>query len=324
MATNNVDGTPKKRETVVPILSAKDFGLLGIKNLLMGGIAGMFAASIVYPMDMVKTRLQFQKSTGTPLYTGTLDCFRKILASEGILGFYRGLPAQLVGVAPEKAIKLTVNDMLRYTFTDKETGHLPVHYEILAGAGAGFTQVVATTPYELVKVRLQTDKGHGGKGIFDIVKELGFRKMFTGYGATLLRDVPFSAAYFASYSHLKKVFADENGKNSVPSLFIAGTSAGVICAGGVTPADVIKTRLQAQANRTPEPGVVFYKGIRDCFVRTLREEGPKALFKGVTPRVLIVAPLFGIALMVYEVLQKYFLPPSLTQVGVQPKKVDSK
>jgi len=114
MAANaNGDASvPKKRETVVPILSARDFGLLGIKNLLMGGVAGMFAASVVYPMDMVKTRLQFQKSTGTPLYNGTLDCFRKILASEGILGFYRGLPAQLVGVAPEKAIKLTVSQHL--------------------------------------------------------------------------------------------------------------------------------------------------------------------------------------------------------------------
>jgi solute carrier family 25 aspartate/glutamate transporter 12/13 len=95
--------------------------------------------------------------------------------------------------------------------------------------------------------------------------------------------------YFASYSHLKKVVADENGKNSVPSLLLAGTAAGVVCAAAVTPADVIKTRLQAQASRVPGEGQAFYKGIPDCFVRTLSEEGPKALFKGVVPRVLIVS-----------------------------------
>lgn len=136
MATS--DGKPAP---VIPILSASDFGLLALKNLLMGGIAGMIGASAVYPMDMVKTRLQFQKSTGTPQYNGTTDCFRQIFRGEGLRGFYRGLPAQLVGIAPEKAIKLTMNDMLRYTFTDKQTGYLPLHYEILAGAGAGFFQV---------------------------------------------------------------------------------------------------------------------------------------------------------------------------------------
>jgi solute carrier family 25 aspartate/glutamate transporter 12/13 len=132
------DGKPAP---VIPILSASDFGLLALKNLLMGGIAGMIGASAVYPMDMVKTRLQFQKSTGTPQYNGTVDCFRQIFRGEGLRGFYRGLPAQLVGIAPEKAIKLTMNDMLRYTFTDKQTGYLPLHFEILAGAGAGFFQV---------------------------------------------------------------------------------------------------------------------------------------------------------------------------------------
>lgn len=106
--------------------------------------------------------------------------------------------------------------------------------------------------------------------------------------------------YFASYSHLKKVVADENGKNSVPSLLVAGTAAGVVCAAAVTPADVIKTRLQAQASRVPGEGQVFYKGIPDCFVRTLSEEGPKALFKGVVPRVLIVSHTL------YSIYCKYF------------------
>lgn len=47
-------------------------------------------------------------------------------------GLYRGLVPQLLGVAPEKAIKLTVNDFVRDKFMDKN-GNLPVYGEILAG-----------------------------------------------------------------------------------------------------------------------------------------------------------------------------------------------
>lgn len=46
---------------------------------------------------------------------------------------YRGLLPQLMGVAPEKAIKLTVNDLVRDKFTDKQ-GVIPAWCEILAGA----------------------------------------------------------------------------------------------------------------------------------------------------------------------------------------------
>ncbi len=72
-----------------------------------------------YPIDFVKTRLQNQpydaNGKGT-IYSGIVDCFRKSIKSEGVRGLYRGLPAQLIGVAPEKAIKLATNDLLRGLF----------------------------------------------------------------------------------------------------------------------------------------------------------------------------------------------------------------
>ena len=68
--------------------------------------------------------------------------------------------------------------------------------------------------------------------------------LFQGSRACLLRDGPFSAIYFPAYAHLKPKFADENGYNSPWSLLIAGAIAGMPAASLVTPADVIKTRLQ--------------------------------------------------------------------------------
>jgi len=174
------------------------------KNLIMGGTAGIIGASSVYPMDMIKTRLQYQKSGGPVIYKGMIDCLMKILRKEGVRGLYRGLPAQLVGITPEKAIKLTVNDLIRYKFTDKKTGFIPIIGEVIAGATAGFSQVIVTSPYELVKVRLQTQAIRGStKSAYAIIQELGFRGIFTGVEATLLRDVPFSAAYFTIYGNTK-------------------------------------------------------------------------------------------------------------------------
>lgn len=49
-----------------------------------------------------------------------------------MLGLYRGLVPQLMGVAPEKAIKLTVNDFVRDKVSDK-SGNITVYGEILAG-----------------------------------------------------------------------------------------------------------------------------------------------------------------------------------------------
>lgn len=62
------------------------------------------------------------------------------------MGFYRGLGPQLVGVAPEKAIKLTVNDLVRSRAMDPETGRIKVFWELFAGGAAGGSQVVSYLP----------------------------------------------------------------------------------------------------------------------------------------------------------------------------------
>jgi solute carrier family 25 aspartate/glutamate transporter 12/13 len=72
-------------------------------KLTVGALAGAFGTTCIFPIDMIKTRLQ--ASNG--VYSGPMDVIRRIMTSEGgIRGFYRGLGPNLVGVVPEKAIKL--------------------------------------------------------------------------------------------------------------------------------------------------------------------------------------------------------------------------
>jgi len=87
--------------------------LESVYRFSLGSIAGAAGATAVYPIDLVKTRMQNQRTgsyIGELLYRNSFDCFKKVLRHEGFVGLYRGLVPQLMGVAPEKAIKLTVRE----------------------------------------------------------------------------------------------------------------------------------------------------------------------------------------------------------------------
>uniref|UniRef100_A0A7M4F6B0 Solute carrier family 25 member 12 n=1 Tax=Crocodylus porosus TaxID=8502 RepID=A0A7M4F6B0_CROPO len=227
----------------------------------LGSIAGAVGATAVYPIDLVKTRMQNQRTSGSVvgelMYKNSFDCFKKVLRYEGFFGLYRGLLPQLIGVAPEKAIKLTVNDFVRDKFTRRD-GSIALLPEILAGS--------------------------------------------CGAKACFLRDIPFSGIYFPVYAHSKLLLADENGHVGGLSLLAAGAIAGVPAASLVTPADVIKTRLQVAARA----GQTTYSGVLDCFGKILREEGPSAFWKGAGARVFRSSPQFGVTLVTYELLQRWF------------------
>ncbi|SCV68860.1 BQ2448_981 [Microbotryum intermedium] len=296
----------------------------------LGGIAGALGATFVYPIDVVKTRMQNQRSkvVGELLYNNSIDCFKKVYKNEGLFGFYRGLPPQLIGVAPEKAIKLTVNDLVRGYATNKETGRISVPWELLAGGAAGGCQVIFTNPLEIVKIRLQMQgqtavPGAVRQGAGQIIKSLGLIGLYQGSIACLCRDVPFSAIYFPAYWHLKRDVFHEGRDGKVlgyGEALISAAAAGMPAAYLTTPADVIKTRLQTEARK----GETHYKGVPDAFKKILAEEGPRALYKGGLARVFRSSPQFGVTLVAYENLKKLlpFPDPSTSITDLLPAQVE--
>ncbi|KAK7583745.1 hypothetical protein V9T40_004708 [Parthenolecanium corni] len=291
--------SPDDRSLIIQVLESG-------YRFLLGSISGAIGATAVYPIDLVKTRMQNQRSgsyIGELMYRNSFDCFKKVIRHEGFFGLYRGLLPQFLGVAPEKAIKLTVNDFIRDKLTvDNE---IPLYGEAVAGACAGFSQVIFTNPLEIVKIRLQVsgEIAHGTKlKAFSVVKELGLFGLYKGAKACFLRDIPFSAIYFPAYHHTKMKFADETGYNSPLSLLAAGCIAGIPAASLVTPADVIKTRLQVVARK----GQTTYAGLFDCARKIYQEEGAHAFWKGTGARVFRSSPQFGVTLLSYELLQRLF------------------
>lgn len=132
-------------------------------KILNGGFAGIVGVTCVFPIDLVKTRLQNQRVSpdGKVEYSGIIDCAKKTWARGGtstlkkIRGLYSGSAVNILLITPEKAIKLVANDFFRYKLAVPGEKDLPAIRGMLAGGLAGLFQVSVTTPMELLKIQLQ-------------------------------------------------------------------------------------------------------------------------------------------------------------------------
>ncbi|KTG33134.1 hypothetical protein cypCar_00032030, partial [Cyprinus carpio] len=257
----------------------------------------LIGVTCVFPIDLAKTRLQNQQN-GCRLYTSMSDCLMKTIRSEGYFGMYRGAAVNLTLVTPEKAIKLAANDFFRFHLS-KDGSSLQTPMEMLkisaADGGKNSRKLMpqAVTPGGPVELKSPTAM----QLTRQLLKEKGIAGLYKGLGATLLRDVPFSVIYFplfANLNNLGKRGAD--GPAPFYVSFISGCIAGSTAAVAVNPVDVIKTRLQSLTRGSQED---TYSGVIDCIRKILRHEGPTAFLKGAYCRALVIAPLFGIAQVVY-------------------------
>ena len=261
----------------------------------IGFTAGASGAAAVYPVDFVKT--QRQTAEGKKAFAGlslpaTLVHY---IQRDGPLSVFRGLGVQVAGVAPEKAIKLTVNDAARSALR-ASFGSLSFAGELAAGVCAGACQVIVTNPLECVKVRLQTTNAGN---CFEVVRSLGLEGLSTGALACAMRDASFSAILFPTYAHAKVFLPELLHLQGPASLFLAGLLSAAPAAFLTTPLDVIKTRQLERAfadGGLPSVGDV---------AQGVYAEGPDVLFSGGFERVLRSAPQFGVTLALYDVLTQY-------------------
>ncbi|XP_034835798.1 mitochondrial glutamate carrier 1-like isoform X1 [Maniola hyperantus] len=297
------------KQTPPPV---QQFNLL--PKIINGGIAGIIGVSVVFPLDLVKTRLQNQTvgPKGEKQYKNMLDCFKQTYRAEGYFGMYRGSAVNIILITPEKAIKLAANDLFRYHLTLPD-GSLPLIRQMAAGGLAGACQIVITTPMELLKIQMQ-DAGRqameakkAGRKFEritamqltrNLLRERGIFGLYKGVSATAARDVSFSIVYFPMFAILNDLGPKEPGATSPPFWwsFLSGCAAGSTAALAVNPMDVVKTRMQTITKDGRQ-----YSSIMDCITKTFTQEGPTAFFKGGACRMIVIAPLFGIAQAIYYI-----------------------
>jgi solute carrier family 25 carnitine/acylcarnitine transporter 20/29 len=283
-----------------------------LKSFAAGGFGGVCAVLVGHPFDLMKVRLQ---TSGPGAYSGTLDVVKKTIAADGIRGLYRGVAAPLLGVTPMFAISFWGYDLGQRIVRSTSNTEGPLSISQISAAG--FLSAIPTTavaaPFERVKVILQLQgqkaTAPGTRqftGALDVVshlyKEGGLRSVFKGSLATVARDGPGSALYFATYEYLKKRLTPEGTSMSLGAISFAGGMAGVAMWVPVFPIDTIKSNLQS----SDKP-----QSIGQVTKQIYRSGGFKAFFPGLGPALLRSFPANAATFLGVELAHKFFQSLSL-------------
>ncbi|GAA6228157.1 calcium-binding mitochondrial carrier protein SCaMC-3 [Lates calcarifer] len=182
------------------------------ERFIAGSLAGATAQTIIYPMEVLKTRLTLRK---TGQYSGMADCARQILKTEGVRAFYRGYLPNTLGIIPYAGIDLAVYETLknawlqRYCVDSADPGVL-----VLLGCGtiSSTCGQLASYPLALIRTRMQAQAVTEGKpkltmvGQFKyIISHEGVPGLYRGITPNFLKVIPAVSISYVVYEHMKKV-----------------------------------------------------------------------------------------------------------------------
>nr|XP_016846630.1 PREDICTED: calcium-binding mitochondrial carrier protein SCaMC-3 isoform X2 [Anolis carolinensis] len=125
------------------------------ERFIAGSLAGATAQTIIYPMEVLKTRLTLRK---TGQYSGVADCARKVLQKEGVRAFYKGYLPNMLGIIPYAGIDLAVYETLKNTWLQKyskNTADPGVLVLLGCGTVSSTCGQIASYPLALVRTRMQ-------------------------------------------------------------------------------------------------------------------------------------------------------------------------
>lgn len=304
---------------------AQEVSTLG--GFIAGGIAACGAVTFTNPIELIKTRMQLQgeltsKQNAQKLYTNPLQALVVIYRNEGMRGLQQGLLCGYVYQLGLNGCRIGLYEPSRFYLTKLfNPGSLTGdHYSdvpqnllvnVFAGFISGIAGAVMANPFFLIKTRMQSfNKASASlkvsvgeqthyKGLYDGLKQIfqkeGVKGLFRGTDAAVLRTGAGSAAQLPVYNLTKNYLLDHNlmANGTIGLHFAASSMAGLGVAIVMNPWDVVLTRLYNQKGD-------LYKGPIDCFAKTIKIEGPTALYKGFWAQLFRVGPHSILTLMFME------------------------
>ncbi|CAR21728.1 Mtm1p [Lachancea thermotolerans CBS 6340] len=263
--------------------------------------------------------------TSSVNYNSTWDAFTKIARIEGARSLWRGLSITLVMAVPANMVYFIGYESLRdNSFLQNKYSRLN---PLLCGAIARVLAATTVAPLELFRTRLQSiprssPNSTAAMMVKDLIKEsryeisrVGYKALFRGLEITLWRDVPFSSIYWGCYEFYKSNISIKSERSIVNSSntnwnhfvnsFVGGSFGGAVAAILTHPFDVGKTRMQISfLNNTPgkSPSKNMFKYLNQI----RKSEGLGALYTGLVPRVIKIAPSCAIMISTYEVCKRLF------------------
>jgi solute carrier family 25 carnitine/acylcarnitine transporter 20/29 len=179
-----------------------------------GALGGLANCAICSPLELVKTRLQIQDQStvggGTQQpYKGPIDCFARTYRQAGTRGIFKGMYATILRDMPSYGVYF-----VGYEFFKSRWGESPVAL-LMAGGSAGVLCWILSYPFDMVKSRIQAvpDPPYPGhdryRGVWDCTvkscKSEGYRVLFRGLNAAIVRAFPVNAVTFFTYEMILKV-----------------------------------------------------------------------------------------------------------------------
>lgn len=278
-------------------------------------IAACFAELCTIPLDTAKVRLQLQKKAGSvdavalPKYRGLLGTVATVAREEGLAALWKGIVPGLHRQCIYGGLRIGLYDPVKTFYVgDNFVGDIPLTKKILAGLTTGALAISIANPTDLVKVRLQAEgklppgvrrRYSGALSAYStIYKQEGLRALWTGMGPNIARNAIINAAELASYDQVKETILKLPGfSDNVFTHLLAGLGAGffAVCIG--SPVDVVKSRMMGDST---------YKSTLDCFIRTLKNDGPFAFYKGFIPNFARLGSWNVIMFLTLEQVKRYF------------------
>ncbi|CCF59862.1 hypothetical protein KAFR_0I00810 [Kazachstania africana CBS 2517] len=190
-------------------------------HLLAAATAGWATATATNPIWLIKTRVQLDKAGKTRQYKNSWDCLVNVTKNEGIHGLYKGLSASYLG-SVEGVLQWLLYEQMRHLIKQRSIEKFGYNDEgkksrsdkikewCQRSGSAGVAKFIAsilTYPHEVVRTRLRQAPVEGGKlkytGLLQsfkvIVREEGFRSMYSGLTPHLMRTVPNSIIMFGTW-----------------------------------------------------------------------------------------------------------------------------
>lgn len=237
--------------------------------------------------------------------------FANIVKREGISSLWSGLPATLLMAVPATVVYFTAYDCLKYKLGYIESDPSTIYIPVLAGCLARVCAATLISPLELVRTKMQSTRLSYRElctAMRVSIHNNGLLFLMRGLGPSLLRDVPFSAIYWLGYESTKGYYMRHYGTGNPRKMvtFLGGAVSGTIAAVLTLPFDVVKTHRQIELG---EAAVHQHKKLTSTWIiiaELYRRRGISALFAGIAPRVIKVAPACAIMITIYESGKSFF------------------
>ncbi|KAG6553581.1 hypothetical protein Mapa_004495 [Marchantia paleacea] len=183
---------------------------------IAGSAAGITSTVLMYPLELVKTRLTIQPKE----YRSISNAFLRIVKEEGFGELYRGLGPSVVGVIPYAGTNYFAYDYLRTLYKKLcQTEHIGNLQTLLIGSAAGAIASSATFPLEVARKRMQVGAIQGRlvysstlDCLASVFREEGLTGLYRGLGPSCLKLVPAAGLSFMCYEALKTVLLEEEAK----------------------------------------------------------------------------------------------------------------